>query len=122
MKSSDLAEIARTCACFHFRRVARSVTNFYSEALAPTGLRSTQFVALLVIALKEDAMMSDLAQTLEVDRTTLTRLLAPLKGRKLITIVSGKDRRVQNVRLTAAGKTAVKKALPSLEKGPIQIA
>lgn len=116
MKSSDLAEIARTCACFNFRRVSRAVTNFYSDALAPTGLRSTQFVALLVVALKIEARMSELAKTLEVDRTTLTRLLAPLVKRKLIEIVSGLDRRVQNVRLTAKGQTALKQAIPYWRK------
>jgi DNA-binding MarR family transcriptional regulator len=121
MKSDDLMQIARTCACFNFRRVARSVTNFYSEALAPTGLRSTQFVALLVIALKEDASMSELAETLEVDRTTLTRLLAPLKTRSLIKITAGKDRRVQNIRLTAKGRIALKQALPYWRKAQLKL-
>jgi DNA-binding MarR family transcriptional regulator len=121
MNSTDLAEIARTCACFHFRRVARAVTNFYSEALAPTGLRSTQFVALLVIALKQEAMMSDLAETLEVDRTTLTRLLAPLKKRGLIKIVSREDRRTQNVSLTVAGQKAVKQAIPHWKKAQLKL-
>src|ERR1700722_11136740 len=119
MNSTDLAEIARTCACFHFRRVARAVTNFYSEALAPTGLRSTQFVALLVIALKKEAMMSDLAKTLEVDRTTLTRLLVPLEKRDLLKIVSGTDRRTQIVRLTMAGQKAVKEAIPYWKKAQL---
>jgi DNA-binding MarR family transcriptional regulator len=121
MSSTDLAEIARTCACFNFRRVARAVTNFYSDVLAPTGLRSTQFVALLAISLKEEVRISELAVTLEVDRTTLTRLLAPLKQRGLIKTVSGKDRRVQIVILTPMGKKVFKQAVPYWKKAQSQL-
>ena len=33
-----LAEMARTCACFNFRKASRSVTQLFDQILAPSGI------------------------------------------------------------------------------------
>jgi DNA-binding MarR family transcriptional regulator len=106
------AEAASACACFHFRKASRVVTQLFDDALEPTGLRSTQLVILLAVALFERSSVSRLAQELVMDRTTLTRNLRPLEKQRLLRIGSRGASRSRAVELTAEGKAAVRGALP----------
>ena len=112
----------RTCACFNLRKAARAVTQLYDEVLAPSGLRGTQFSVLAVIAAAGPATMTDLADTLVMDRTTLTRNLKPLLGRGLVERGEGEDRRQRPIAITAAGREALDQALPPREKAQARIA
>ncbi len=56
----------------------RSVTQFYDNALRPSGLRSTQFNILSVIAAAGPATVTQLTKLLAMDQTTVTRSLALL--------------------------------------------
>ena len=75
---AKLAEMARTCACFNFRKASRSVTQLFDQILAPTGLRSTQLVILMTGQLLGPSSIARLARELVMDRSTLTRNLKPL--------------------------------------------
>jgi DNA-binding MarR family transcriptional regulator len=110
--ASEFELIAQTCACFHLRRVSRAMTAIYDDALKPLGLRSTQYVALLVIHLKPEAVMSEIASTLSIDRTSFSRLMGPLKRKGLVKAVGGSDRRTQRVSLTPKGETTLRKGVP----------
>jgi DNA-binding MarR family transcriptional regulator len=101
------AEIARTCACFNFRKASRSVTQLYDQILAPGGLRSTQLVILLASYLLGSVSMARMARELVMDRSTLTRNLQPLVSQKLLTISSAKGRNSKSVELTEAGTEAL---------------
>ena len=112
----------RTCACFNLRKAARAVTQLYDEVLAPTGLRGTQFSVLTVIAAAGPATMTYLADTLVMDRTTLTRNLKPLLNRGLVERGEGEDRRQRPIAITPAGRDALGQALPLWEKAQARIA
>ncbi len=112
----------RTCACFNLRKAARAVTQLYDEVLAPSGLRGTQFSVLAVIAAAGPATMTDLADTLVMDRTTLTRNLKPLLGRGLVERGEGEDRRQRPIAITPAGRDALGQALPLWQKAQARIA
>jgi DNA-binding MarR family transcriptional regulator len=56
--------------------------------------------------------VSDLAERLVMDRTTLTRNLQPLQRRGLITLGPGDDRRTRRITLTDAGRKAMAEAFP----------
>ncbi len=112
----------RTCACFNLRKAARAVTQLYDEVLAPTGLRGTQFSVLTVIAAAGPATMTYLADTLVMDRTTLTRNLKPLLDRELVERGEGEDRRQRPIAITPAGRDALGQALPLWEKAQVRIA
>ncbi len=112
----------RTCACFNLRKAARAVTQLYDEVLAPSGLRGTQFSVLAVISAAGPATMTDLADTLVMDRTTLTRNLKPLLGRGLVERGEGEDRRQRPIAITPAGRDALGQALPLWEKAQARIA
>ena len=93
------------CTCFHVRRLARRVTQFYDRALASCGLRVTQYSLLSQLTAHGPLPMSVIADLLDMDRTTLTRNLKPLIDAKLVTLArSAADARVRTVVLTAAGR------------------
>ncbi len=100
------------CACFNARRAARAVTRFYDDILAPSGLKATQLTMLGAISISGTARMSELADLLALDKTTLTRNLKLLEAAGLIAITAGVDRRVRVVAPTDAGTDALDSALP----------
>ena len=100
------------CACFNFRKAARAVTRYYDDMLAPSGLKATQLTMLGAISNLGSARMSELANLVALDKTTLTRNLKPLQAEGLIAITAGADRRVRVVGLTRTGMDALERALP----------
>ncbi len=108
----QIAEQTAQCALANLRRAARSVTRLFDEALAPSGLRSTQFTVLATVAAAGTVNMSDLAEQLGMDRTTLARNLGPLERDKLLAIEAGVDQRVRLVSLTDVGLERLRAAAP----------
>jgi DNA-binding MarR family transcriptional regulator len=108
----ELAEVAANCACKNLRRSARAVTQLYDDTLRPSGLRITQFTLLVAVALREPVQVTQLADTLTLDRTTLARDLGPLTERDLVEVTAGEDRRTRVVRLTRQGREAIARAYP----------
>ena len=104
------------CACFNLRKAARAVTQFYDEALQPSGLRSTQFSLLAALDHMQSATVSELAQGMVMDRTTLSRNLKPLEQKGWIKSVPGVDRRIRQLALTSKGEKVLAKALPLWKK------
>jgi len=101
------------CTCFRLRSLTRRVTQLYDQALAPSGLTVTQY-SVLAHALRQGAAptLSELAQLLYTDRTTLTRNLKPLADAGLIKVGDGADARSKAVLVTAKGRGALRAARP----------
>ncbi len=103
--SIDDPVAATGCTCARVRRLARRVTNLYDRALAPSGLRVTQFSLLWQLVRHDGVAIGTLAAALDMDRTTLTRNLKPLVDAGLVALApSTGDRRVRAVWLTADGR------------------
>jgi DNA-binding MarR family transcriptional regulator len=119
--AAQLAEIEESCACLNVRKAARAITQLFDEVLQPTGLRSTQFPLLVVVARLREAPVTQLAEELVMDRTTLARNLKPLESQGLLTIEAGTDRRRHLVRLTERGRQALARALPYWEQAQHQV-
>ncbi len=100
------------CTCFNIRKAARVVTQMYDAALRPAGLKSTQFSLLAVLAKRGDLPLTQLAEALVMDRTTLTRNIKPLVEKSLIRIEPAEDQRVRRISLTKHGRQAFELALP----------
>ena len=107
-----LDDISTECVCFHLRKTARTITQVYDHALAPTGLRATQFTLLRVISRTGGLPFAALADVLGLERTTLTRNLRPLERDKLVRTFPGADRRVRLVSLTPKGERKLAEAEP----------
>lgn len=115
-KGADIgtqAHIARLCLCTRLRMATRTVTQAYDHALRETGLRISQFAILASLRYDGEATMTQLADSLGLDRTTLTRNLEPLTRRGFVEVRRGRDRRRRVVALTDAGADAVEAALPA---------
>ncbi len=98
------------CVCSLIRRTARGVTRLYDEALAPTGLRLTQYSLLANLDRLGSIAMTDLAEVLSMDRTTLTRNVAPLERDGLLSLRPAGRGRTKLVALTARGRRRLRDA------------
>lgn len=109
---SQCSEIVRSCAVFNLRRAARAVTSSYESDMRDLGLKATQFSLLVAAFLGGPVAISQLAERMAMDRTTLTRNLKPLQKRGLLQVVPGRDRRTREVVLTADGRQLLDRAVP----------
>ena len=69
---------ASGCTCFKLRCLTRRVTAVYDRALSAAGIRVTQYSLLSHLRGLRGVPISQLAEKLDMDRTTLTRNLKPL--------------------------------------------
>jgi len=111
LSKNDYADAVETCACFNLRSAARSVTRLYDEVIEPSGLRSTQFVALVTIHVEQSIELPALARKLHVDRSTLTRNLGPLERDGLVARKTNPGGTVE-VKLTTKGRRKMDRASP----------
>jgi DNA-binding MarR family transcriptional regulator len=102
------------------RRAARRVTQIYDEALAPTGLRITQYSLLANLDRRGPIAMTDLAAALGMDRTTLTRNIRPLERDGLLTLRAAGHGRTKLVTLSARGRRRLREAFPYWEQAQQQ--
>jgi DNA-binding MarR family transcriptional regulator len=101
------------CNCAAIRQAARRVTRLYDQALAPAGLRITQYPILSWLANAGPMTMGVLAERMVIDRATLGHNLRPLEAQGLVTMCAGADRRSRVVALTAAGHQKLAEARPA---------
>ena len=104
--------IARDCLCRKARMADRMITRAYDEALRPCGLRITQFTLLVAIGYGAPGSISELADWLAMERTTLTRNLKLLEKEGLIETRTGSHHRARASGLTPAGKAKLDEAYP----------
>ena len=103
----------RDCYCLEARRHARAITRLYEEKLRPHGLRATQFSVLATLKLKGPSPVTELADFLVVERTTMTRGAAVMAKRGWIEPAETDDARVRAWQLTQQGKLKLKEAFPA---------
>ena len=100
------------CSCFYLRRAARLVTRQYAETMKPTGLKSGQFSILATLSRQGTQTITELAERMGLERTSLSRTLRPLEKDGLIHITEEQEKRRRFVELTKQGRATYKKALP----------
>jgi DNA-binding MarR family transcriptional regulator len=101
------------CAMTALRKATRRVAQLYDEALAPCGLKSTQYSILNQLVRCGDAppTMQELAALLVMDRSTLGHNLRPLERDGLLGLMPGvDDKRRRHVALTVEGKALAREA------------
>lgn len=101
------------CLCLHLQRAARKVARRFDEAFRPVGLTNGQFSLLMSLNRPVSPTIGQVAETLAMDRTTLTANLKPLERRGLLMVeIDPADRRGRRISLTRAGKDLLLSALP----------
>jgi len=100
------------CNCAAVRSAARAVTKAYDDVLRPLELRMTQYTILSKVNKEGQLALSDLADRMVMDRTTLARNVKPLEREGWIEVAVGSDRRERLLSVTATGKSLLERARP----------
>ena len=104
------------CLCAGLRRAARIASRRYDEALSPAGINVQQFTTLVTLNELGPVTITQLAQSLELERTAATRNLAIMEKVGLIERREGEDRRERLVKITEEGQRRLKAAQPLWNK------
>jgi DNA-binding MarR family transcriptional regulator len=100
------------CTCGSLRKASRRISQFYDTALAPTGIKSTQYSILSAVERARGSLaMCELASAMVMDRSTLGHNLRPLQRDDLLSMqLTSSDRRKRHVALTKKGKETLQRA------------
>jgi DNA-binding MarR family transcriptional regulator len=107
-----MSTMGSPCNCLALRKATRRVTQLYDQALAPTGLRSTQYSLLSHIDQLGPIALNPLADAMVMDRATLGHNVRPLEALGLVLRVVGDDRRSREVSVTPAGRRVLAQGRP----------
>lgn len=100
------------CICTTLRQAAAQSTAHYDLALAPSGIKVTMFRLLRRIDASKSVSITELAEIVGLDRSTLGRNLRVLEKQSLAKIGVGKDERARMVSLTETGRATLQAAMP----------
>lgn len=92
------------CTNLKLRQLMRRVAQLYDAEVGKTGLRGTQYSLLSYVVKLGPIRPVDLARTMKVDASTLTRNLRPLLDAGLLAMEPGPDGRSRLVSATPAGR------------------
>ena len=112
MKAKTANELLTRCACFDLRRATRAVSRMYDDFLRDAGLNITQFSMLRLICAEKELSISTLGRFMVMERTSITRALAPLERDRLIYSRTGADKRIRIISVTNKGRKLVESAEP----------
>ena len=96
------------------------MTRIYDAHLAAQAIKVTQY-SLLANAARGERTVSEFAAELEMDRSTLSRNLAPLAAQGWVSVSIGADPRSRSISVTAAGRRKLKAALPLWRKAQCEV-
>jgi DNA-binding MarR family transcriptional regulator len=101
------------CYATSVRKASRRLTQLYDDVLAPIGMRSTQYSILAELAARsESPTLTELAEAMVSDRSSLGHALRPLIRDGYVTLQRGQaDRRTQQVGLTKRGQAKFREGL-----------
>ena len=95
------------------RRAWQYAGDLYAKEVGDVGLTHRQFTVLLAVAQNEGASQTDLVGLTGIDRSTLADLVGRLIKRGMLQRKRTKeDARANSIKLTAAGKRALKTVQP----------
>jgi DNA-binding MarR family transcriptional regulator len=102
------------CTCGSLRRASRRLSQFYDAALAPVGIKLTQYSLLTELAKRDldgPVSLCVLADAMVMDRSTVGHNLRPMERDALVTLtVARDDKRKRYVTLTATGRALLERA------------
>jgi DNA-binding MarR family transcriptional regulator len=98
------------------RIAARTLSRAYDEALRPVDLKITQLAVLVAASLSDGRQtITDLADALGLERSSLSRNLDLLERRGLVALGPETQHRARHVSLTPEGRALLEAAMPLWE-------
>ena len=111
------------CSCNMIRESARKITQFYEGSLREAGIKPTQFSILAALANTGPIQLTQLADRLLLERTSLTRNLDVLERNGWVELQTGEeDLRQRVVSLSKKGYEQLDQAIPYWKKAQKAIA
>ncbi len=105
------------CLCAMIRKVDRIVTRNYEKHLKPCGLKVTQLSMLSKIARNPLVTASELAESLRMDQTTVSRNLLVLEKSGYVRLEEeSTDHRIKRIQIADCGLAKIEEAKPLWEK------
>lgn len=104
------------CHCITLRRASNAITEYYDVALQEVGLTTSQYSLLKNLGRLEMASTSELAEQVNLDRSTLVRNLKPLLERGLIVDLAKENARNHQFQVSETGMALLEEANPRWQK------
>ena len=108
------------CTCFRLRRAARQVSQIYDRELAAVDLSLNEY-SILRHTERDARLLGELAESLGMERTTLTRNLKPLLDAGWLKESRGEDARQRFIAITASGRRRLVSAKPHWQRAQQRI-
>ena len=101
---TNIIERSQGCTNLKLRQLTRLVTQYYDLEVSKVGLKTTQYSLLAYVERLGPIRPIDLASSIKMTPSTLTRNLKPLVDAGWIDVLPGADARSRLVAITAAGR------------------
>lgn len=110
---STTLEVRDRCLCLGAQRAARALARRFDAALKPFALTNGQFSLMMALNRPHPPKITELAEFLAMDRSTLTAALKPLERRGLVAqAIDPDDARARRLSLTDPGRALLAEAVP----------
>jgi DNA-binding MarR family transcriptional regulator len=120
-KQTDPRVLVRS-PCHLLKRASQYAASIYMDQVGRTGLTQRQYAVLMAAEKNEGASQTDLVRVTGIDRSTLADLVARLMAQGYLQARRGRDDgRTNAVRLTAAGRRALRAAEPGAGEADKQL-
>lgn len=116
-----IKNITGRCLAVRTLSAARAISRRYDAALRPVGLTITQFTLLAAIAQTRPDSISEIAERLSMERTSLTRGAKLLESSGLIARSGEAGVRKRALRITEKGLKLLREAYPLWEKAQMEM-
>jgi DNA-binding MarR family transcriptional regulator len=120
-KQTDPRVLARS-PCHLLKRASQYAASIYMGTVGRTGLTQRQYAVLMAAEKNDGASQTELVRVTGIDRSTLADLVARLMAQGYLQARRGReDGRTNAVRLTAAGRRALRAAEPGAGEADKQL-
>ena len=109
-------EMGQNCLAGRIRVLSRAVSAIFDEAMRHHGFTVPQMNIMACVASFTEVRPSRVSEILHMDHTTTSRNMERMIKNGWLEYVTDADGRAKTVRITAAGKRLMKKALPDWRK------
>ena len=113
---AEFTPMDNPCNLFYLRRAARAVSKQYNAAMKDSAVEATQFSVLFILSKSGALSITDLANKMGLDRTSMSRNLTPLQTHGYISVGDDGMTRAREVTITDAGSKALQDLMPMWRK------
>ena len=104
------------------RRAQQYANDLYTEEQEAKGLTQRQFAVLFAVDQREGMTQTELVRATGIDRSTLADMIVRMQNKDLLQRKrTDEDQRANSVRITTAGRKALRAAMPAVMRSEAKI-